>query len=823
MPTGKGLPIKSTLYLEGKRVDNALISATVSSQIGAPSTAVISLTPTNTIRHILPRTHVHLFSNDPWSDSTEQVLLFEGEVLGIGFTRNDDGRAFIIHCADVSNYWHHVRQFWFNLSQSGGSFIDQFIRMQTGGAGRIATVAPFGTKGYLIKKLNLVQGEDNLFLDNLIGLLDDIGNISAFYNNARRRLRITDRVIRKNAGFVQNLFQLSFFGDWVQQLIQARSGETNLLGIITLLLNIIYHEYVAVLAPPWIETEIIQRDRFGNPVRKKDGNTLRIQTTTQKTIGQFVFKPHIYTLPPPSCNVLFPNMYSGVQYNRNFMQENTRMTLKPQVMEKGGALAALKLKIWKRPMELNTFFDLVTDKIGNGQVKMKKRPDKAKYGDGQGQSSQVQEFEFMTNEERFKGINPKFQGLAPAPAILSLTGQGQKGSDGKRTGGAPRYLQNVASYEYFMNKFVSRQLSIEGLYNIRPVVGYSMLLIDTSDANLNLVAYLQGITHTLNASSGVSTDYNLVLPREVDEVDLNQPILDSNGNFEFKKEDGVQVFDFDKMFDSEHTPPIPEWFDDDFKTIGSLTDLYKGFFGPKVRSSEDFRNLAINQLGPVSLDQDTRQNLTTTAQTFNESLASAQTGSLFRTAVTRLVKSYQAYEDANEEFSFVSNYTDRAFTTVFNAFRFLGAFAKNATRQFYPDEDTDYISFAVTTDRGKVKGPTGGDRVFTAADVDPTGESTSSDLTDNAIYDGKPIPHPFELELYQDAVSKIKSEGQKTKKGDSPRNATSAENAPTGTDVEGAQSVSIGYPLSEQQIIKARRSIINLYRRELEGKRGFRG
>lgn len=796
MTAGTGVPIKPYLYIEGKRLDNAFISGSCTSEIGKPATAVISLTPTNTIRHIMPRTHVVVACNDPWDPSNlEPYVIFEGEVLGIGFTKTDDGRAFIIHCADVSNYWHHVRQYWFNLSQSGGAFLDQFIRMTTGGAGKIATVAPYGVKGYLIQRLNLVSGEENLFLDSMIGLLDDIGNLSAFYQNARRRLRITDRVMRKNAGLVQNLFQLSFFGDYLQQLIQARSGESNLLTIVSLLLNIIYHEYVSILAPPYVLSEVIKRDKLGNPIRKKAGKSKirQIETEKKKVVANFIFKPHIYTLPPPSCNVLFPNMYEGINYQRNFMAENTRMTLTPQVIERS-SLSALKLKVFKRPQEVDSYFQLITERAGKDN-RTKRRPEIAKYGDGEGQSSQLQEFEFMTNEERFKGISPAFQGLAPAPAMLSLSNQGKKGSDGKRTGGAPRYLHNVASYEYYMNKFVSRGLSVEGVFNFRPVVGYPMLILDDSEANMNMVAYLQGMTVSLNASSGVGTEYRLVLPREVDEVDLNRPIVDhKTGEFDMTVEHGYWMFNFQKMFTSEHAPPIPDWFDDDFKTVGSLTDLYASFFGENVSSSEDMRRLPAvlaDAEGPINVD--------------------VETNTVFRAAVAALNKEYKLAVKADSEFLFVSEYTKRTFTRVLEMFAFLGALPKNLTENSpIPVADTDYESAE-------------GFRLFTEAEVDTSGKSTSTAPSTHNIYDGRPIAHPFEIQLYNESKTKAKKANRKTSSGGKVVTATAKDNAPTGTNVENQPFVPISYPLSEKEIIKARRSVINMYRKELEEKRGFRG
>lgn len=811
MSAGVGKPIKPYIYIEGKRLDNAFISATVSSQIGSPATAVIELTPTNTIRYILPRSYVHIFVNDPWSDSTDPVLLFEGEVLGTGFVRNDDGRAFVIHCADVSNYWHHVRQFWMNLSQGGGNFLDNFIRMTTGGAGRIDTVGPFGVKGYMLQRLNLVSGDENKFMESLIGLLDDIGNVSTFYRNARRRLRITDRIITNNAGNVQNLFQLSFFSDWIQQLIEARSSETNLLSVITLLLNIIYHEYVSILAPPYLRTTGIKRDAFGDPVRRAASgkSSLRETETEEKNvIGNFLFKPHIYTLPPPTCNVLFPEMYDGINYQRNFTEETTRMNLVPQVADVGPSpLRLLKYKVFKRPRELDTFYELITS-----ANRIQNRPNNATLGDGQGQSAFVQEYDFLTNEERFKGIVPKLQGLAPAPAILSLSNQGQQGADGKKTGGAPRYLHNVASYSYYMSKFLPRTFAVSGVFNIRPVIGYPLLVMDDSDANLHFVAYLQGITHTLHAKTGPSTQYTTIMPREINEIDLNRPKLDAvTKRFEFETQNGVRVFNFEKMFTKENAPPVPDWFSDDFKTIGGLTSLYKSILGSNVASVEDIRNASL------------KQSESDAVKALSSIIAEKPTNTLFAGGTTAgehildvVMEQYKASKDAGDVFSFINQYTGRAFTTTYQAFHFLRALPKNfKNARKIPVADEEYIGSS-----GELSGS-----VFTDIEASPTGETTGnpSSETNFPIYNGKPVPYPFELDIYNQSVSLAKKKNESATSGTVLRTPAPEEQAPTGLGVEGQDAIPVSYPMSEQEVIKARRSIIDLYRIELENKRGFRG
>ena len=96
-------------------------------------------------------------------------------------------------------------------------------------------------------------------------------------------------------------------------------------------------------APPYVVASIFNRDVFGNIKRKKSkvkrktrrgrakAKLYEFETATDKIIGSIIFKPHVYTLAPPSCNVLFPNMFDQLSYQENFMNETTRVQMKPQL------------------------------------------------------------------------------------------------------------------------------------------------------------------------------------------------------------------------------------------------------------------------------------------------------------------------------------------------------------------------------------------------------------------------------------------------------------------------------------------------------------
>src|SRR4051794_16002155 len=111
---GSGAQVKTRLYLEGRLVANGLLDAYVSDNTGAPATAQLQLAPTNSVKHLLHGTWVHLFVTDPWDlypkgDLSDYRLLFEGVVVGKGFTKEGQGRSFVIQCAGPEIFWVEAR------------------------------------------------------------------------------------------------------------------------------------------------------------------------------------------------------------------------------------------------------------------------------------------------------------------------------------------------------------------------------------------------------------------------------------------------------------------------------------------------------------------------------------------------------------------------------------------------------------------------------------------------------------------------------------------------------------------------------------------
>jgi len=701
---GSGTSVKLRIYLEGQLIENALVHTNVSGTIGSPAMAQIELVPTNTIKHIMPGTWIHIFTTDPWDispagDLSDYKLLFEGVVISRGFSRQGGGRNFTVQCADPSVYWVEARQFWLNLTSAGGNIVDQLVTADSGGFAKLGTVNSTGSYGYMSQRLGAAKDQpEERFMDTMISAIDDVGNVNPFYTNVRNRFRLTDRIIRGPAGATSKLFELAMMSDFLDGLAGRTGGQTNLAEMVNQLLSSIMHEWVSVPAPPYLKTRIFMRDSFGNIKRNKKTvkrnvngvakvDLFEYETAEDDVIGSVIFKPHVYSLSPPTCNILFPNMYDSMAYQENFLQETTRLQMQPQIpMLSAQALQGVR---FIRPTELEVFQALVRDP---DRKSIKKRSADGKFADGAGQTPTFSDYDWTTNEERIRGIVYEFINLAPAPSTLTLTDPGKRTPTGARTGGVPKYLQNVASYEYFKSKYVARQTSLAGPYNIRPVPGFPILALDDSAANMNIVAYLDGIQHSIDSGGTAITSYTISHPRLTDEIDLNRPIFKSSKlgdplDFDLAR-DAAGNYDFSKVFEGGNQPPVPEWFDEAYRTLEGLDLRYAEWFGksvgvvqrvlfkpPTEKETADIKvqDAAIAAALTAKTTKDHKATEADLPAALRDRIIPANDAIQLHDAVVEMNSRYRLARDNGHEFDMASERTKRTFTTIDQAFRFVGA------------------------------------------------------------------------------------------------------------------------------------------------------
>lgn len=157
-----------------------------------------------------------------------------------------------------------------------------------------------------------------------------------------------------------------------------------------------------------------------------------------------IFRPDIWFVPPPVCNVLFPESYSQFQWSRNYLREVSRM-------------------------ELQTTNEVLgDDALFNGRYYAPNVTDMRK-----GVKMESRKFSrFIMQHELFTGIIPMFEKMTEANLFAMKSKQ--VNIKGSKVG----YAQRAVNFQYFKHRFASRQMQAFGRFNPWFVAGFPSLLID---------------------------------------------------------------------------------------------------------------------------------------------------------------------------------------------------------------------------------------------------------------------------------------------------------------------------------------------------------
>lgn len=164
-------------------------------------------------------------------------------------------------------------------------------------------------------------------------------------------------------------------------------------------------------------------------------------------LNQQIFRPDIWFGAPPRCNVLFPEDYDSVSYQRMFLQEPTRLLLKTNDEFFGEDFLFDKL-----------YFAPQTGSVKKDQARMQD----LLRGD-------------LLDHEIFTGILPVFEKSGEFNVFASKAGfTGWGGTPPDSSG----YAQRSANFIYFKYRFNARQMRIGGKFNPYIACGFPGLIID---------------------------------------------------------------------------------------------------------------------------------------------------------------------------------------------------------------------------------------------------------------------------------------------------------------------------------------------------------
>lgn len=584
-----GRPLGAKLFLEG--FDVPFIGATITSSIGQASIAYVDLVPHESIMRIKPRTKVEIFVRNYLDDTTDKpgsspfpyVLAWQGEVYGINFGKTVTSRSFSISCIDTSSYWDCVLAYYFNAQQSLGAGNSQkasgalaandVAKMQERVI--ITTFPEASAFKTLLQKFMSKQTDPSKkdFFYAFVDLYKYVGYVNEFFNLADNRLRISDQIVMKSSGrLAEELLTEAEGLEWYSGIPGKTTGHTSLRGVINDLMNLLFHDFSAPAFPARVTRESFPKGTNGLP------NT----ATVTKTIGSFVFKPNLYMMPPPVCNIFFPDEYSSFQFNRTFFKEPTRMIYQPELPARWGNNAdTVYLNHVYEPESFSYYMKFAAGDYkkysgsDDTQVPTTSDPghclDKDTSIDKELNNGIKKEWSFLTNEEYMKGIWLYRETMMPATSQFraSLTDFEKKES----------FTRKIAKYLFYKRRFQDRQVQITSHLKLSVLPGFPVLILDDSDADMNLIAYCSSVTHRIYATEGGYTNTHLSYARHVAEENS----ASANGTTLL-----IPPWFKEEVFGKIQNPPDSTAAADEVASKGmthvsttKLSDFYQGLVGDK--------------------------------------------------------------------------------------------------------------------------------------------------------------------------------------------------------------------------------------------------
>lgn len=629
----QGRPIGAKLYLEG--IEVPFNGITLTSSVGTASIAYIEVVPHYHINHIKPRTHVAVAVRDFHNpdDDFPFVLAWEGEVFGYNFSKTPQSRSMTLSCIDYTSYWDNVLNYFFNPMLSLGKGTDFVMELgldsntaKASGIDLVSVTHAISThyKAIIQEKLK-ESGTD--FIDGLVAILQKMGSVNSFYQSNQDRLRINDRIALRSSGQLTELLEKNEAISWFEGVVNEMSGYATLRDVVNSLLSILFHDYVTIPFP----ARVSAKQNLASYLELNGKSD-----SAKKTIGNFIFKPNLYMLPPPMCNVFYPDEYSNFVYQRNFLREPTRLIYKPTLprpLQNGG----VGMPHVYAPESFRRFMYGKSKGIADiGSVDWKTLENPGNYFSELRDNvfaTKKHEQHFLTNEERMRGILLRENGLVPASsAFRQFLDEAHAGDFSKK----------VADYLFFKARYETRELQITSHLKLSVVPGFTVLLLDPGDSDQNIIAYCSQVTHRITPTEGGYTQTTLSYARTVTEQQTSQ-----EGQFD---------------------PLIPPWFD---------KSIFGDVGGGQV-SSEAAKNLKNDVSGSLY----TRAGYGKLTEFYKTLLgdkgstamvdAYKDEGTLVG-ATYRLIGEYNAYKEkpGADIQSFISKKTDRDYVRIRDAFGFL--------------------------------------------------------------------------------------------------------------------------------------------------------
>lgn len=482
-------------------IEVPIIGCRCSFTAGSPATAEIQLVPSDEAYDIEPRALVTLFYYESYdydrtptgdsrlvqlgpTDLRRWKLLFVGEFITISYNKTSTGRAVSMVCVDHTNYWDFIKQYQVNMQNAGIElFENAFFGVRTGKI-RFYDIAGTDTQSRIFNWLTKSKGpggKANLYLGVQRTLREMWFSANDFYARAFNRLRVGDMIVGiPDDTSAATLFKLEFFNKFIKEQLGGGGGEVTLRAMLDNLLGTVFHTYVTIPAPKF--------DRKGecrgfSPSSKSpqdrallSENIDRSKSWPEACLNYTIIKPDTWFCAPPACNIIFPHQYQALTFQRNYLQEPTRLFLRTSLLFTGA-------DSWLTERFYSPGFNSIEEQA---------------YKEG-GYLRRLAQTSLP--HEEFVGINP-VQTWQP-----DISAYAQKGA-------RREYLQRLSDYLFWKMRFGTRGMDISGPFNPNLVPGYPTLVVNSvakiGEKTRHYLGTVQTITHSLTQNEGGWTHVSVI-------------------------------------------------------------------------------------------------------------------------------------------------------------------------------------------------------------------------------------------------------------------------------------------------------------------------
>lgn len=242
--------IEFRVFVEGILVTD-VSAVTVNLSKNEASSASITIPPPPGFHfEDLVRARVHVFWSNRKIRRTRSVgewpILFEGEVIGDGFTKTPQSRDVTFDCLGLHSYWEQILYYFFDFSQAAFARWAHSDRIRIFlGNDSVETNANVAGLDLQSRIKSIVSEELEKPYPSIVRRMFDEGLTSNhFFELANKALRLSDRFIATKDRNLKKLINNNLFLSLVDQHVVAIDGQQSLMKVLQVMMNLFRYQVI---------------------------------------------------------------------------------------------------------------------------------------------------------------------------------------------------------------------------------------------------------------------------------------------------------------------------------------------------------------------------------------------------------------------------------------------------------------------------------------------------------------------------------------------------------------------------------------------------